>query len=104
MVNLCSKLISQIEIRYQLTFLVPFNNYGEDNETITEIELPITLSIIHNLTQSELDDIEVQWILENGIKSVKLQESGWYFQRINTMGISFYKSGEINGSSYVKFP
>ena len=30
-----------------------------------------------------------------------MKESGWNFQRINTMSISFYKS-ELNGSSYVK--
>ena len=33
-----------------------------------------------------------------------MKESGWNFQRINTMSISFYKSGELNRSSYVKIP
>ena len=33
-----------------------------------------------------------------------MKESGWIFQRINKMAISFYKSGELNGSSYVKVP
>ena len=31
-----------------------------------------------------------------------MKESGWNFQRFNTMSISFEKSGELNGSSYVK--
>ena len=35
-------------------------------------------------------------------KSIKTQLSGWIFQRINSMKISFHKSGELNGSSYVK--
>ena len=33
-----------------------------------------------------------------------MKESSWNFQRIFTMTISFYKSGELNGSNYVKFP
>ena len=33
-----------------------------------------------------------------------MKESGRNFQRINKMGISFYKSGELNGSSHAKVP
>ena len=33
-----------------------------------------------------------------------MKESEWNFQRINSMKISFYKSGELNGSSDVKIP
>ena len=33
-----------------------------------------------------------------------MKKSGWNFQRINTMGISFYKSGDLNGSNYFKSP
>ena len=31
-----------------------------------------------------------------------MKESGWKYQKINTMGISFYKSGKLICSSYVK--
>ena len=33
-----------------------------------------------------------------------MKESGWIFQRNNTMGQSIFKPGELNGSSYVKVP
>ena len=33
-----------------------------------------------------------------------MKEFGWNFQRINTKGIYFIKSGELNGSSFVKIP
>ena len=33
-----------------------------------------------------------------------MKDSGWTFQRINTMSTSFCKSGELNGSSYIKIP
>ena len=88
-----AKLINQYKFQYQLTVLVLFNKYGEDDEITSKIELPITLSITHILTQSEIDTISVQSTLEDRIQSVEMKKSGWNFQRINTMGISFYKSG-----------
>ena len=33
-----------------------------------------------------------------------MKESGWKSQRIIAIGISFYKSGELNGSSYAENP
>ena len=33
-----------------------------------------------------------------------MKESGWNFQTINSMKVSFYNSGGLNGSSYVKKP
>jgi len=42
MANIYAKLINQYKFKYQLTFLVLFNKYGENNEIISEIELPIT--------------------------------------------------------------
>ena len=33
-----------------------------------------------------------------------MKESGWVFQRVNSMTISFYNTGNMDGSSYVKTP
>ena len=33
-----------------------------------------------------------------------MKESGWIFDKINSMKVSFYKSTELNGTSYVKIP
>ena len=87
--------------KYQLIFLVLLNRNGKDNEKTSEIDLAITLSFTHKLKKSEKDKIRIQWTLENKVQSIKMKEYGWNFQRINTMGISFYLSGELNGSSYL---
>ena len=58
----------------------------------------------HNLTQSELDKVNIQWILENRIQTIEMRDSAWKFQRSNTMELSFYKLGELNGSIYVNVP
>ena len=31
-----------------------------------------------------------------------MKDSGWRFDKINSMTVYFYKTGELNGSSYVK--
>ena len=84
-----AKLINQYQFKYILTFLVLFNKYGEDNEITSEIELSITLSITHNLTQGEIHSINIQCTLENRIQGIEMKEVGWNFQRNNTMRISF---------------
>ena len=33
-----------------------------------------------------------------------MRETGWHFQRVNSMTISFYNTGNMDGSSYVKIP
>ena len=69
-------LINQYKFKYQLIFLVLFNKNGEDNEITSEVELPFTLSISHNLTQSEIDNINIKWTLENRIQIIEMKESG----------------------------
>ena len=88
-VHISAKLINQYIFKNKLTFLVLFNAFGEDNERMSDIELPNTLGYTRNLTQSELDNINFQWILENTIQSIEMKESRWNFQRINTMSTSF---------------
>ena len=56
------------------------------------------------MIQSQIDNIIIQLGLEKSIQSIETKESGWNFQRIITMTISFYVSGKLNGSSYVKIP
>ena len=33
-----------------------------------------------------------------------MKDSGWQFDKINSMTMYFYKTGELNGSNYVKIP
>ena len=87
--HLYAKLKDQYKFNYQLTFLLLFNKSEEYNEITSETELLNTLSTTHNLTQSEIDKINMQWDLENSIQSIEMRESGWNFQKINTMGFSF---------------
>ena len=104
MSHVYAELKNQYKFKNQLTFLFLYNKYREDKEIIPGKKLPITLSITQNLTQCEIETFNIQLTLESRIQSVETQKSGWTFQRINTMGTSFDKSGELKSSSHVKVP
>ena len=40
--------------------------------------------------------------MEHQIQTQKTKKPGWIFDKFNSMKIIFYKTGEVNGSSYVK--
>ena len=42
--------------------------------------------------------------LEFQIQQQEMKDSGWRFDKINSMIIYFYKTTEMNGSNYVKIP
>ena len=64
----------------------------------------INFSFNHNLTESDIDYIDVRSQLKHQIDIQEAKESGLIFDKINSMKTSFYKTGEINGTSYVKIP
>ena len=62
------------------------------------------MKINNNLTESDIDKIDIKSQLEHQIQIQETKESGWIFDKINSMKIRFYKTGVLNGSSYVKIP
>ena len=77
---------------------------NEEDQRNDEIELILNLNINHNLTENDIKNIDVKSRLEHQIQIQKTKDSGWIFDKINSMKIRFYKTGELNGSSYVKTP
>ena len=98
------RLIDQYKIKSHTLFSASFYKINEEGQRNTEIELYINLNINHNLTESDNSNIDVIIQLENQIQIQETKESGWIFDKINSMKIRFYKTGELNGSSYVKIP
>ena len=97
-------MINQYKFKYHTLFSASFYEINEEDQRINEIKLFINLSITHILTKSDIDIIDVRSQLEHQIQIQETEESGWIFDKINSMKISFYKTGELNGSSYVKIP
>ena len=62
------------------------------------------MNINHNLTESYHDNIDVKPPLEHQIQEQEMKDSRWRFDKISSMMVKFYKTGDMNGRSYVKFP
>ena len=97
-----ARLINQYKFRYQTVFSSRFDKQDEDNQVLDETELFIILKINHNLTQSDLDKTDNKSLLEHQIQQQEMKDSGWRFDKINSMTIFFYKTSEMDGRSYVK--
>ena len=99
-----ARLVNQYKFKYHTLFSASFYKINEEDQRNNEIELYINLNNNHNLTESDIDNIDVRSQLEHQIQNQEMKKSGWIFDKISSMKISFYKSTELNGTSYVKIP
>ena len=104
MATIYARLINQYKFKYQIIFSASFYEINEEDHRSDEIEIFINLKINNNLTETDIDNIDVKSQLEHQIQVQETKESGWIFDKINSMKIRFYKTEELNGSSYVKIP
>ena len=102
MTTIYSRLINQYKFKYHILFSASFYKNNEEDQRSDEIELFINLNINNNLTESDIDNIDIKSQLEHQIQIQETKKSGWIFDKINAMKIRFYKTGELNVSSYVK--
>ena len=99
-----ARLVNQYKFKYHTLFSASFYKINEENQRNNEMELYMNLKINNNLTESHIDNIDVRSQLEHQIQIQETKESGWIFDKINSTKISFYKTTELNGTSYVKIP
>ena len=62
------------------------------------------MNINQNLTESDLNKIDIIAPLEHQIQQQEMKDSGWRFDKIISMTVYFYKTGDLNGSNNVKIP
>ena len=99
-----ARLINQYKFKYQTVFSARFDKQNEDNQILDETELFINLNNNHKLTQTDIANINVVSALDHQIQQQEMKDSGWRFDKINSMTIYFYKTTEMNGSNYIKIP
>ena len=99
-----ARLINQYKIRYQTVFSARLDNQDEDNQVLDETELFINLKNNQKLTERDLDKIDIKCPLEHQIQQQEMKDSGWRSDKIISMTVYFYNTGEMNGSNYVKIP
>ena len=99
-----ARLINQYKFKHQTVFSARFDKQDKDNQVLDETELFNNLNINHNLTQTDIDNIDVKYPLEHEIQQQGMKDSEWRFDKINSMTVYIYKTGELKGSNYVKVP
>ena len=99
-----ARLINQYKFRYQTVFSARFVKQDEDDQLLDETEFFMKLNINQNFTESDLNKIDIKSPLEHQIQQQEMEDSGWRFDKKNSMTIYFYKTVEINGSNYIKIP
>ena len=82
-----ARLINQYKFKYHTLFSASFYKINEEDQRNNEIELYINLQINHNLIESDIDNIDVRSQLEHQIQIQETKESGWIFDKINSMKI-----------------
>ena len=99
-----ARLINQYKFNFHTLFSASFYKIKEEDQRQNEIELYMNLKINHILIESDIDNIDVRSQLDHQILVQENRESGWIFDKMNSMKKSFYKTVELNGTSYVKIP
>ena len=96
-----ARLVNQYKFRYQTIISARFDKQDENNQVLDETELFINLNINHNLTESDLDKIDIRSPLEHQIQQQEMKDSGWRFDKNSSMTVYFCKTNEMNGSNYL---
>ena len=99
-----ARLTNQYKFKNHTIFSARFDKQNEDNKVLDEAELFNNLNINHNLTQKDLDNIDIKSPLDFQIEQQETKDSGWRFDKIISMTRYFYQTGIMNGSNYVKIP
>ena len=62
------------------------------------------MNINHNLTETDLENIDIKSPLEHQTQQQEKKDYGWRIDKINSMTVYFFKTVEMNGLNYVKIP
>ena len=89
MATFYARLINQNKFKYHILFSPSFYKIIEEGQKSDEIELFIKLNIIHNITETDVKNIDVKSQLQHQIQIQETKESGWIIERINSMKIRF---------------
>ena len=104
MATIYARLLNQNKYKSHKLISASFNKINEEDQRSDETEISNNLNMNHNLTEADLNNIDIKSQIEHQIQIQGTKKSGWIFDKIISMKIRFYKTGELNASSYVKIP
>ena len=102
--SLYAGLKKQNKFNYRTVFAARSDKQDEDGQMLEETDFYTNLNFNHNLTESDIERIDVSFQLEQQIQKQVMKSSGWRFDKINSRTKYFYKNTEMKVSSYKKVP
>ena len=84
-----ARLINQYKYKNHTFISASFHTINEKDQIVNEVNLYITSNLNHNLTESDVDVIDVRSQLEHQIQIQETKESDWTFDKFNSLKISF---------------
>ena len=82
MATIYARLINQYKFKYHILFSATFYKINEEDQRSDEIEIFINLNLNNNLTENDIDKIDIKSHSEHQIQ-ILTKESGWIFDNIN---------------------
>ena len=74
MAHIYARFINQYKFKYQISFMLLFNKSEQDGDIRRETEMTVNLNMVNNLTQSEIDNVNVQWDLEARKQNIEMKD------------------------------
>ena len=88
MATLYARIKNHYKFKHQTLFSASFD---KTDEVLDETQFFITLKINQNLTESDVDNIDIKSSVEHHIHQQEVKDSRWRFDTINSLTIYFYK-------------
>ena len=103
MTTIYTRILNQNKNNISHFFSANFYKISEEDQRSDEIELFINLKFNQNLTETDIDNIDVKFQLEHQVQNQEIKESGSIFDKKNiSKKIRFQKTIDLDGSSNVK--
>ena len=74
----------------------------DEDQVLDEVDSYISLNINKNLTESDIDNIDVRSQIKQQIQNQEVKDSDWRFDKVTSMTVYFFWTTEVNPSTYVK--
>ena len=82
-----ARILKRYKVNYQTVFSARFDEQDEDSQVLYKTDLSINLIINHNLKETDRNKVDIKSPLEHQIQAQEMKNSGWRFDKINSMTV-----------------
>ena len=98
-----ARIMNQYKFKNHTFFPTRYDKRNEDNQMLDETEFFKYLNINHNLTEFDTNNFDIICPLEHQMQQQKTKHSALKFDKVDSMTVHFYKTGEWMLDHMLKF-